>query len=202
MSTEGEALSGDGFPGSLQRRPSGSWRWRVSVAGERTSETWDADLTAREAKTKARERYNRALDACELTSIVAADRAQATVYVVQASITGLVKIGTSRDPRRRLRTIQRTCAQPLLVAGCVHGAGVETEAHLHDALQEHRSHGEWFHPAGAVRRLVRALFHELGPGAPGSKMVHPPRNDIELLQGLRAATQREVGRALEMVGSS
>lgn len=27
MTTEGEALSGDGFPGSLQRRPSGSWRW-------------------------------------------------------------------------------------------------------------------------------------------------------------------------------
>jgi len=48
----------DSFPGSLDRRASGSWRWRVSVAGERHAETWDADLSTREAERKARTRYN------------------------------------------------------------------------------------------------------------------------------------------------
>lgn len=59
MSTEGDALAGDGFPGSLHRRPSGSWRWRVSIAGERRQETWSGDLSEDEVKRKARRRYNR-----------------------------------------------------------------------------------------------------------------------------------------------
>lgn len=47
----------DTFPGHLRRRPSGSWRWEVSIHGERISEHWDANLTEREAQAKARERY-------------------------------------------------------------------------------------------------------------------------------------------------
>lgn len=48
----------DTYPGALRRLPSGSWNWRVSVAGERHSETWGADLTETEAHRKARERYD------------------------------------------------------------------------------------------------------------------------------------------------
>lgn len=48
----------DSYPGSLRRLPSGSWNWRVSIGGERRSETWSDDLTEREAERKARERYN------------------------------------------------------------------------------------------------------------------------------------------------
>lgn len=47
----------DSYPGSLDRRPSGSWRWRVSIDGERHNETFDEDLSEREAASKARDRY-------------------------------------------------------------------------------------------------------------------------------------------------
>lgn len=48
----------DSYPGALDRRPSGSWRWRVSVGGERIAETFDTDLTETEAARKARNRYD------------------------------------------------------------------------------------------------------------------------------------------------
>lgn len=48
----------DTYPGALDRRPSGSWRWRVSIAGERITKTWDDDLTEEEAARKARKRYD------------------------------------------------------------------------------------------------------------------------------------------------
>lgn len=48
----------DTYPGALDRRASGSWRWRASIHGERHTETWRGDLTEEEAARKARERYN------------------------------------------------------------------------------------------------------------------------------------------------
>lgn len=48
----------DSYPGSLDRRASGSWRWRVSIGGERRTETWEEGLTEAEAARKARERYD------------------------------------------------------------------------------------------------------------------------------------------------
>lgn len=48
----------DTYPGWLGRLDSGSWRWQVSIGGERISETWSADLSKREAERKARTRYN------------------------------------------------------------------------------------------------------------------------------------------------
>lgn len=48
----------DTYPGSLDRLPSGSWRWRVSIVGERITETWSGDLSETEAARKARRRYD------------------------------------------------------------------------------------------------------------------------------------------------
>lgn len=52
----------DSFPGSLDRRPSGSWRWRVSIEGERISEHWSEDLDEKAAARKARSRYDELAD--------------------------------------------------------------------------------------------------------------------------------------------
>lgn len=49
------------YPGSIDQRPSGSWRWRVSIEGERFQETLE-DMTREEAKRYAREKYNELLD--------------------------------------------------------------------------------------------------------------------------------------------
>lgn len=48
----------DSYPGALDRRPSGSWRWRVSINGERISEHWSEELSEEEAARKARKRYD------------------------------------------------------------------------------------------------------------------------------------------------
>lgn len=53
----------DSYPGHLRRLPSGSWNWRVSIGGERRSETWkDDDLTEEEAARKARSRFDELQD--------------------------------------------------------------------------------------------------------------------------------------------
>lgn len=52
----------DTYPGALRRRSSGKWQWRVSVHGERVSETWGGDLSGEEAARKARNRYDELLD--------------------------------------------------------------------------------------------------------------------------------------------
>lgn len=41
----------DSYPGSLDRRPSGSWRWRVSINGERIQETWKPQKVEAERRT-------------------------------------------------------------------------------------------------------------------------------------------------------
>mgnify|MGYP006301782855 CR=1 FL=1 len=47
----------DTYPGALDQLPSGTWRWRVSIDGERHTFTWK-DLTESEAERKARNKYD------------------------------------------------------------------------------------------------------------------------------------------------
>lgn len=54
----------DSYPGHLGQLPSGSWRWRVSIAGQRHAYTW-SDVDEEEAARKAREKYNELSDRVE-----------------------------------------------------------------------------------------------------------------------------------------
>ena len=65
------------------------------------------------------------------------------VYVVQRE-DGLVKIGTSKDPRQRIRLLE--CEHgDLHVWACVPGGRAE-EKWLHRKWKHVHSHLEWFHP--------------------------------------------------------
>jgi len=80
---------------------------------------------------------------------------QVFVYVIQAA-SGLVKIGVSHDPERRLSTLQTGHPDELRLLGFVSG-GRPLEAHLHRMLKAHRVRGEWFRPAPRVVEVVRLL---------------------------------------------
>jgi hypothetical protein len=64
------------------------------------------------------------------------------VYVIGAASGGPVKIGHSRSPEDRLRTIQTGCPWPVSILASAPG-GAAAERRLHDRFANYRI-GEWF----------------------------------------------------------
>lgn len=67
------------------------------------------------------------------------------VYFISAVGTGLVKIGSSKSVKVRLRMLQYGCPVPLipmLILNCRRGA----EFVFHKVFEGRREHGEWFRP--------------------------------------------------------
>ena len=75
------------------------------------------------------------------------------VYFIQSFGQGLIKIGSSDDPRNRLSVLQ--CGSPvaLHLVGVIDG-GEARERELHRRFAEERRHGEWFE---ASKRLVEFI---------------------------------------------
>lgn len=65
------------------------------------------------------------------------------LYFMQEQGTGLIKIGRSVDPKRRLRTLQTGNGKTIRLIAVFEGRGVE-ELYLHEHLKRWRVKGEWF----------------------------------------------------------
>jgi len=65
------------------------------------------------------------------------------VYFIQDTVTNNVKIGFSRNPLTRLKTLQRSTANPLKLAGVIHGTS-KAETGLHAVYAAFKVQGEWF----------------------------------------------------------
>ncbi|MFI6491248.1 GIY-YIG nuclease family protein [Streptomyces sp. NPDC050564] len=76
------------------------------------------------------------------------------VYVIGTPGVNVVKIGTTNQPDRRLRDIQRMSPLPLAILWS-HPGGRELEMNLHKHFKNLRSHGEWFEFHADPVRLVR-----------------------------------------------
>lgn len=76
------------------------------------------------------------------------------MYCLASDGIGLVKIGHSINPERRMEELQRQSPDVLRLVITVPG-GQRVEAAAHRAFDEHRRHGEWFdvHPDDVVRWL-------------------------------------------------
>lgn len=94
-------------------------------------------------------------------------------YVIEATGTGLVKIGQSRDMVERLRKMQYQCPVEMrIIAVC----DDNVERRLHALLDAHRAHGEWFRKNDEVMGVVLSLCHsesievlsEIGTGSRGA----------------------------------
>lgn len=78
------------------------------------------------------------------------------VYVAQSEC-GRIKIGTSYNPRERVRTI--SSYSPTLVRLIATWPGsYGNEAALHKRLEPSRHHCEWFEPTSAVLEFVDEVF--------------------------------------------
>lgn len=68
------------------------------------------------------------------------------IYIIQHDAPdGLIKIGYTTHPEKRLFGLQMQSAVPLALLNIILGTR-ETEQHIHSKLDTHRAHGEWFYP--------------------------------------------------------
>jgi len=77
-------------------------------------------------------------------------------YLLLAASLGLVKIGCSSNPVKRmiaLRTMNAAATVPLLILSI-------PEGELHDLFQEDRHHGEWFRISQHMIDYLAAIGHE------------------------------------------
>lgn len=88
-----------------------------------------------------------------------------TVYVVgcEGKGKGLVKIGHSADPQKRLRQIASGCPYPVKILWLSSsGHGFITEQRVHRAFGDRHHYGEWFDfgdddPVALVKGVVRKI---------------------------------------------
>jgi predicted GIY-YIG superfamily endonuclease len=66
-----------------------------------------------------------------------------SLYFIQAKGSGRIKIGRSKNPERRLKTLQTGNASQLKMVCSLNGLGWR-ERDIHEALKKWRLKGEWF----------------------------------------------------------
>ena len=79
------------------------------------------------------------------------------VYFILAADAGLVKIGRSNCPERRLRDMTPYSPVTLELLGSIEGPA-RLERQIHTLLIEHHSRNEWFAWCGVVQSHVKALL--------------------------------------------
>lgn len=77
-----------------------------------------------------------------------------SVYFVQAGEGGRIKIGYSPYPLRRIKHLQQFSGPDLITLAIIEGERT-LESMLHNIVQAHRVHGEWFDPTPEVLDIVR-----------------------------------------------
>lgn len=78
------------------------------------------------------------------------------VYFIEASTSGLIKIGCAGDPQARLASLQTGSPEPLRLLATEAG-GQPGERVLHRRFAASRSHGEWFRPTADLMAHIEAV---------------------------------------------
>lgn len=107
------------------------------------------------ARPSARYRKHLAAQAKDERPTLRGWPATPTVYFVQARALRLIKIGVTMDLGDRLKTLRVGCPDQLELLGAIYDRGGHvTELTLHGRFDEHRSHGEWFHPCPELLEFI------------------------------------------------
>lgn len=95
---------------------------------------------------------------------------QTAVYVITNTGQGVVKVGISDDPTRRLDTLQTGCPNELsLFYVAFHSEAQRIETLVHHALRSKRVHGEWFQvSADAAKSEIGRAAASIGKPIAGS----------------------------------
>ncbi|MDE3103187.1 MAG: GIY-YIG nuclease family protein [Chloroflexota bacterium] len=83
----------------------------------------------------------------------AAPARQPKVYLIQVGNNGPIKIGQAVDPPSRLRELQVSHAERLILLAVIEDL---SENELHERFYEHHIRGEWFAPAHDILALAAA----------------------------------------------
>jgi|TARA_R100000501_G_C2595884_1_gene94440 Meiotically up-regulated gene 113 len=75
------------------------------------------------------------------------------IYFVLSEDSGLVKIGKTKDIKKRFASLQTMSPVPLRIIGCFR-AHDELEGTLHSRFAKYRHHGEWFKLSDEIVKLI------------------------------------------------
>jgi hypothetical protein len=124
------------------------------------------------------------------------------IYVVQATIGGPVKIGTTTgmSVKSRLAGLQTGCPWPLVVIHTEPG-GSREERLLHLRFERHRLHGEWFAVEGDVLEWLRPSIQVLTTVEPvGPPLLGPLSEKYERIMRAIGRDWRSTGDVANDVG--
>lgn len=97
-----------------------------------------------------------------------------TVYFMKpVGMDGPIKIGCTNMPIRRLKQLGDWCPFPLEIIGTFPGSPAD-EHEVQRRFAQHRSHGEWFRPAGELLEFIAAL------GLPAAAFEAKSKEDARL----------------------
>ena len=65
------------------------------------------------------------------------------LYFIQSDLTGMIKVGRSKDPQKRLKQLQTGNPNRLKLIASFREKGSE-EKYLHEVLNNYKQKGEWF----------------------------------------------------------
>lgn len=83
---------------------------------------------------------------------------QEYVYFIQGITTGRIKIGVSKDPKKRMQQMQLSEQTVLL---CAVKGSYTLEDTLHNMFKEYRVHGEWFDPSERIMDFINMLDSDI-----------------------------------------
>lgn len=78
------------------------------------------------------------------------------VYFAQDDVTGLIKIGRSRNVTRRIAHLRWETKHPIRLLISTPG-GSDAETALHDQFTSHRVHGEWFRSSPGMVAVIAVI---------------------------------------------
>jgi len=85
-----------------------------------------------------------------------------SVYFVQEEDNGLIKIGYSKNPNRRLKSLQINNPRKLNILKVIDGAMCR-ETYLHHRCSRFNAKGEWFHPHSELIDYIDGLDDDYSP---------------------------------------
>lgn len=92
------------------------------------------------------------------------------LYAFKNDITGLIKIGISNNPKKRMRGLESAtgCKLQELIAIKMNGTARPLENKVHEELKDHRQLGEWFDCSeslaiNTIRRVAKSEGYRRTP---------------------------------------
>lgn len=108
---------------------------------------------------------------------MAAAQSGAHLYVIMGA-TGDLKIGRSKNPKKRMSDMQVSHSVPLRLIGTLRGSGYR-EKEIHAALARYRVAGEWFRDCAQIRSEINAIFGKELPFLGSREKAHLARKERE-----------------------